>query len=195
MASDEVATDETTPKKGRKSLWYSWYRIGKGRLEDVVKKYGRRNLSFRDAYNYRNLKKDEVFKTLGWSGPLYPVYYDYLKEIVDDYISAIGKEKFKKCLDDPQMNIETLFDEKDFFVDCKDVFDFWNDSESIFPEKSGRQYYEETGDSRHYTYLEFEHYFMFLPNDLYNSPAPMEPPLGKGELFYVFRENVHYHDD
>jgi hypothetical protein len=73
------------------------------------------------------------------------------------------------------MNISTLFDEKDFFIDCKDVLDYWlNHNNGIVTAVE---------DSNRY---EFAHYLMEELNDRYNNPD--DQPLKKGELFYIFRE-------
>ncbi len=157
--------EENTVAPGE--IWYSFYAMPKSFVDRVVSRFGKNDLFFRDVYNYRNLKKNEMFRSLGLSCPLHEVYLDFPKRVVDKYVSAIGNEKFQKCLGSKSMDIETIFDEKDCFVDCKDFQDFWKCENSVFPEMDGSHYFD------------FEKYLMEDIEDM---------SLSRGEMFYVLRE-------
>jgi hypothetical protein len=157
------------------NIIFSAYMISNRFLNTVIEKQGKNDLIFREKYNYRNLRQDNVYEKFQQNCCLPHEYTPFLERVINYYISAIGPEKFKRCLDDEHMNISTLFDEKDFFIDCKDVLDYWlNHNNGIVTAVE---------DSNRY---EFAHYLMEELNDRYNNPD--DQPLKKGELFYIFRE-------
>ena len=162
------------------SIWFSAYRISDRFLKTIVEKHGKDDLFFRDVHNYRNLEKDGISDLLSPFCSLPLSYEDFPKRTVDYYVSAIGKDKFRKCLDDPSLNIETLFDEKDFFIDCRDVLDFWLMKDGIVTAKEDFHAYD------------FEHYLMEELDDRFSNPD--DPPLESGNLFYVFREKTYLAD-
>lgn len=149
--------------------WYDIYVMSRSFIDDIVSKFGKNDLFFRDCYNYRNLSKNDVIKTIDSSCTIQKIYRDFPKHVVDKYISAIGQDKFKKCLDTKEMVVETLFDDQDYFVDCKDVQDFWKSDDSVFPEIDGSQY------------VDFEKYLMEDIEDF---------DLKQNESFYVLREKT-----
>ena len=158
------------------SIWFSAYGISDRFLKTIVEKHGKEDLFFRDVYNYRNLEKDGISDLLSPFCSLPLSYEDFPKRTVDYYVSAIGKDRFRKCLDDPRLNIETLFDEKDFFIDCRDVLDFWLMKDGIVTAKEDFHAYD------------FEHCLMEELNDRFSNPD--DPSLESGKLFYVFREKT-----
>ena len=157
-------------------IWFSAYMVSDCFLKTVVDKYGKNDLVFRDLYNYRNLRKAGIPEPLKPSCDIPSFYEDFPKRTVDYYVSAIGKDKFRKCLEDPRLNIETLFDEKDFFIDCRDVLDFWTNCDEFVTAKEDFHRYD------------FVHYLMEELDDYLNNPG--DPPFECGKLFYVFRETV-----
>ena len=162
------------------NIWFSAYMVSDRFLKTVVDKYGKNDLVFRDLYNYRNLRKAGIPEPLKPSCDIPSFYEDFPKRTVDYYVSAIGKDKFRKCLEDPRLNIETLFDEKDFFIDCRDVLDFWLMKDGIITAKEDFHAYD------------FEHCLMEELDDRFSNPD--DPSLESGKLFYVFREKTYLVD-
>ncbi len=112
---------------------YFVYEVPKSFIDLVVKLNGKQDLFFRDIYNYRNLKKNDKFREFNLRFSFTPIYHSFYGSALNRYIECIGEEKFKKCLSDENMNVETLFDEKDIFVNMKDVIDYWNDESTKLP--------------------------------------------------------------
>ena len=112
---------------------YFVYEIPKSFIDLVVKLYGKQDLFFKDIYNQRNLKKDDKFREFNRRFSFEPIYGSFYGSALNRYIECIGEEKFKKCLSDENMNVETLFDENDIFVNMKDVIDYWNDESTKLP--------------------------------------------------------------
>ncbi len=154
--------------------WYDIYVMSRSFIENIVSKFGKKDLFFRDCYNYRNLSKNDLINTIDSSCTIQKICRDFPKHVVDKYVSAIGRNKFKKCLDAKDLVVETLFDDQDYFVDCKDVQDFWKDDDSVFPEIDGSQY------------VDFERYLMEDIEDF---------DLKRNESFYILREKTKSLED
>lgn len=116
-----------------KNKLYFVYEVPKSFIDLVVKLYGKQDLLFRDTYNYRNLKKNDKFREFNLRWAFHPIYHSFYGSALNRYIECMGEEKFKKCLSDENMNVETLFDENDIFVNKKDVIDYWNDKSIKLP--------------------------------------------------------------